>query len=236
MLLSALPLTQAASAHDPVEEQRRDMVILLHGLGRTSVSMKRVEWRLRQDGFRVVNITYPSRRRSVEELADRWLPEVIAVNVSTPTARVHFVSHSLGGIVLRQYLAKHSLTNLGRVVMLAPPNQGSELADRLSGSVLGRWLLGPSLSELGTADAGLPKRLGPAQFEVGIITGDRSFNPFLSRLLPGPNDGKVSVASARLEGMKDFLIVHSSHTWVMWRRKTVDQVSHFLAHGHFEQK
>jgi len=211
----------------------QDVVVLLHGMGRTKLSMKRVEWALEDRGYRVVNLSYPSTRFCIEDLAEKHLrPALEKIQKSFPR-RVHFVTHSLGGILLRQYLATHALTNLGRIVMLGPPNHGSEVTDKLRRWFFFRLLVGPSGHQLGTGADDLPRKLGPARFEVGIIAGDRSVNPLFSRLLPGSDDGKVTVASARLEGMSDFLVVHHSHTWMAWRRAVVRQVVGFLEKGKF---
>jgi hypothetical protein len=190
-----------------------------------------LEWTLERAGYRVVNLRYPSRRYHVERLAEEYLAKAVAAQ--SQAGRIHFVTHSLGGIVLRDYLAGHTMTNLGRVVMLAPPNHGSELADRLKQSALGRWILGPAGYELGTGASELPERLGPARFQLGIIAANSPLLPCLFRVFSGPNDGKVSVQSARLEGMADFLVVPGSHTWIIWRADTSRQVLAFLAHGHF---
>jgi triacylglycerol lipase len=213
-----------------------DYVVLLHGLGRTALSMKRLEHYLKNHGYRVVNVSYPSTRFSVEQLSDNYLRRLLEKQTPDPAARIHFVTHSMGGILLRQYLSHHSLTNLGRVVMLAPPNQGSEIIDHLKAGLLTRNLLGPAELELGTGENDLPKRLGPVHFQCGVIAGDRSLNPFLSALLPGPNDGKVAVGNARIEGMQDFLVLHSTHTWLMWRKWTLRQTVCFLESGHFDRE
>jgi hypothetical protein len=142
----------------------------------------------------------------------------------------------LGGIILRQYLSNHPLKNLGRVVMLAPPNHGSEIIDRLKASSFTRNLPGSSRLELGTGADDVPGKLGSANFECGVIAGDCSLNPFWSAMLHGPNDGKVTVESAKLEGMSDFLILHSTHTWLMWRRETLCQTLTFLESGHFDHQ
>jgi pimeloyl-ACP methyl ester carboxylesterase len=211
-----------------------DYVVLLHGLGRSSLSMKRLDWSLAKQGYRIVNHTYPSRRWPIERVADDYLRELLTGGLTDQSVKVHFVTHSLGGILLRQYLSSYTLTNLGRVVMLAPPNEGSELADRLQSNFVYRWMLGPSFQQLGTDARSLPKRLGPVAFELGVIAGDRSLNPFFSRRLPHPNDSKVSVIGTQVVGMKDFLVIHSSHTWIMTRRETLRQTACFLANGCFE--
>ena len=214
-------------------EPSRDYVILIHGLGRTAHSMKRLEWNLSRHGYDVINVSYPSRQFSVEQLADEYLHPAIAGKISGPANRIHFVTHSMGGIVLRQYLSNHTIKNLGRVVMLAPPNQGSEIVDQLKRVRIGRWILGPGGCQLDTSPNGLPKGMGEASFNLGVIAGDCSLNPMFSRILPGPDDGKVSVESTRINGMKDFLVVHNSHTWMPWRSKTISQVLNYLQFGGF---
>ncbi len=224
--LLMLPVATTVRAGAP------ETVILLHGLGRTRWSLWRLEQALRHDGYDVVNLTYPSRSHSVEELARDCLAPLVAAQV--PAARLNFVTHSLGGIVLRCYLRDHAVPNLGRVVMLAPPNNGSEVADRLQPTWFYRTVNGPAGQELGTA--GLPAALGPwpsGTGELGIIAGDRSLNPLFSSWQSGPNDGKVVVGHARLDGMTDFLTVHSSHTWLAWRGVVITQIQTFLRSGRF---
>jgi hypothetical protein len=137
--------------------------------------------------------------------------------------------------VLRQYLSNHQIQNLGRVVMLAPPNHGSELADRLKYNCLYRLATGPAGQQLGTSDSSVPNQLGPVDFELGVIAGDRSLNPLFSWWIPGPDDGKVSVRSTRLPEMRDFLVVHHSHTWMAWSSEATSAVAEFLRTGCFQQ-
>ncbi len=213
---------------------RGETVILLHGLGRTRWSLWRMEQALRRDGYLVVNVTYPSRKKTLEELARDWLAPLVTAQAGAP--KLHFVTHSMGGIILRCHLRDHPVPNLGRAVMLAPPNAGSELADALKATWLYRTLNGPAGQQLGTA--GLPGALGPwsaGAGELGIIAGEISLNPLFSAALPGPNDGKVTVASARLAGMKDFLTVPYSHTWLTWRQPVIAQVRAFLRDGKFSR-
>jgi len=209
-----------------------DYVVLIHGLGRTAWSMKRLEWTLERKHYRVINLSYPSTRLSIPAAAKR-LEDVLNERISDRKARVHFVTHSLGGIVLRQYLLDHRPENLGRVVMLAPPNRGSELAVKLKSIWPCQFLLGPAGRRLGTDPGSVPRRLPPADFELGVIAGDRSLNPLFSAWIPGPDDGKVSVQSTRVEGMSDFLLVHHSHTWMTWNRDVVSATVQFLQAGRF---
>ena len=234
--VTALFTAGTAFAAAAPEAQRGDYVVLLHGMGRTALSMKRLECFLSRHGFRVINLTYHSRRHSIEELSEAYLCPLLEQKATDPTVKIHFVTHSLGGIIVREYLSRHDLKNLGRVVMLAPPNHGSKIIDRLRANPVCRQFLGASARQLGTASSDTPNRLGPVRFDCGVIAGDRSFNPFLSSLLPRPNDGKVSVASAQIAGMGDFLVLHSTHTWLMWRGQTLRQTLCFLELGHFDHR
>ena len=142
----------------------------------------------------------------------------------------------MGGIIIRLYLKSHRVPELGRVVvMLSPPNAGSEVVDRLKDNCFFKWLNGPAGRQLGTEAEGLPRKLGHADFELGIITGDRTINPILSTMIPGPDDGKVSVESARLDGMKDFIVIHATHPFIMKNREAIRQTIYFLKHGVFQR-
>jgi triacylglycerol lipase len=236
--LCVLLSEMAASASRRIStsaDNAQKCVVLVHGLNRTSLAMKPLELFFKRSGYRVVNVSLPSRRCSVEELADHYLQRAMLSRIPSDTARVDFVTHSLGGIVVRQYLSNHTLPNLGRVVMLAPPNDGSQIADKMKRSILGRWILGASGRQMGTGPSDLPRRLGPARFDVGVIAGDRSLNPVFGCILPRPNDGTISVESAKIAGMTDFLVVHSSHTFIMWRARTFRQALTFLERGHFSR-
>jgi triacylglycerol lipase len=211
-----------------------EWVVLIHGMGRSTISLKRVEITLRKAGYHVVNVSFPSMRCPIEEMANGALEEAIRTRVPANAAKIDFVTHSLGGIVLREFLAHRHVTNLGRVVMLAPPNHGSQIADRFKSNALGRWILGPAGRELGTSQTDLPQRLPAVNYETGVIAGDRSADPWFAGILPHPNDGKVTVKNAQVEGMTDFIVVHYSHMWMMWHKPTLDEVLFFLRDGHFK--
>jgi pimeloyl-ACP methyl ester carboxylesterase len=188
--------------------------------------------RLSAAGFEVANVGYPSTRESLEELVLRLQREVEACCPSG-TENLHFVTHSMGGILVRRYLARYSPQHRGRVVMLSPPSQGSEIIDAFTESPLLLEMLGPMGAQLGTDSLSLPNQLGPADFELGIIAGNRSLNIITSWLFPGPDDGQVSVERARLEGAAHFLVVPATHTFIMNRRDVADQTAFFLRNGRF---
>jgi len=215
----------------PAQPENSQCVVLLHGLARSAASMDSVQDELLANGYRVVNYGYPSRSDTVQVLAQVAIPEAVAACVDADV--VHFVTHSMGGILLRAYLVEHELLRLGRVVMLGPPNQGSQVVDRL-GRVPGFALLnGPAGKQLGTAATDLPRALGPVDFELGVIAGTRSLNPLLSQLLPNPDDGKVSLAATKVAGMTDFIALPVSHPLMMNNKEVLGQIVAFLAKGRF---
>lgn len=212
-----------------------EWVVLLHGLARTRWSLYRLESALKAHGYGVVNRTYPSRRMNVEALAAGALPAAVGACRAGGAGTIHFVTHSMGGILLRWYLGRHRAPELGRVVMLSPPSRGSEVVDRL-GRVPGFSMLnGPAGLQLGTGAGSLVHALGPVDYPVGIITGNRTVNPFLSLLIPGEDDGKVSVERARLEGMSDFLVLPHAHPFIMNSTTAIGQAIHFLQRGRFHR-
>ena len=208
-----------------------DCVILLHGLARTASAMEELGERFSAEGYTVVNAGYPSREYSIEELAPMAVEAGLEACPEGET--VHFVTHSLGGILVRQYLTNNELPGLGRVVMLAPPNQGSEVVDKMRKVPGFRLLNGPAGLQLGTGPDDIPRQLPPVDFPLGVIAGTRTFNLMLSQFLPNPDDGKVSVESTKVEGMTDFITVPYSHPFIMERDAVIDLALRFISTGSF---
>ena len=224
----------AVRAPTSVSQGDRDSttVVLLHGLGRTERSMRRLARALEEEGYRTVNLGYPSTEHTIGTLADTLAAELADCCADADT--LHFVTHSLGGILLRIWEREHEPRNLGRVVMLSPPNQGSGVAERIPSRLL-KLLMGPASVQLGTDSGSVPVQLPPADFELGVITGDATLNPLFSAWLPGEDDGLVAVESAWVEGTDDFLVVPYSHTFIMYRERVIEEVLSFLRTGAFSE-
>jgi pimeloyl-ACP methyl ester carboxylesterase len=216
----------------PAVASAGDTVVLLHGLARSDRSMRYLASHLRDAGFEAHAIAYESTEKEPAALALDLQQEL--ARCCRDAERVHFVTHSLGGVLLRAVLRDHPVPNLGRVVMLAPPNRGSELADVVRRSATLRAALGPTAAALGTGPESLPNRLPAADFEVGVIAGTRTVNPLGSWLIPAADDGTVSVASTQLEGMADFVTLPVTHTFILRSREAARQTLAFLTLGRFD--
>ncbi|MEN8141715.1 MAG: alpha/beta fold hydrolase [Thermodesulfobacteriota bacterium] len=236
MLGGCGPLPMCGSANEGAEE----CVVLLHGLARSNRAMAPLAKALEAEGFRVANLDYPSTRKTIAEIAQEDYPRALTCFAhSPPCARINFVTHSMGGIVLRRALSESRPANLGRVVMISPPNQGSEVADLLNNSWwLGwfyRWYNGPAGQELGVGPGSVPLSLGPVDYPVGVLTGDRhhGFDNWFAGMIPGADDGKVAVERAKVAGMSDFLVLSHHHTSIMKQEEVIEQVICFLKSGRF---
>jgi pimeloyl-ACP methyl ester carboxylesterase len=211
-----------------------DCVVLLHGLARSAISMNPMQRALIAEGFETANIDYASREHTIEELAEIVIPQGLeACRAKDDVGHIHFVTHSLGGILLRQFLSMHPIPDLGRVVMLGPPNQGSVAVDELRDVPGFDWLNGPAGLQLGKGEDSVPLKLGPATFELGVIAGNRTIDPITSSVLENPDDGRVSVEDTKLDGMADFVVVEHSHAFMMRMRRPIDLTIRFLNSGSF---
>ncbi len=225
LLLILSPVAKAGTA---------ELVVLLHGLTRSADSMARMADSLTAAGFEVCNVDYPSTKSPIESLAAGEVLSAIQACIGAAPRKVSFVSHSMGGILVRQLKASARQLDFGRVVMLGPPNGGSEVVDKLGGLPPFAWINGPAGLQLGTGQGSVPQALGATDLDVGIIAGRHSVNLVLSLLIPGDDDGKVSIESAKLEGMRDFLVVPVSHPFLMKDKEVIRQTIRFLQAGAFD--
>jgi triacylglycerol lipase len=206
-------------------------VVLLHGLARSARSMDKMDQALSLAGYRVINVNYPSREHPIEILAPLAIEE--GMSRCEHGSTVDFVTHSLGGILVRYYFHNNSSQMVGRVVMLAPPNQGSEAVDAMRNLPGFEWINGPAGSQLGKGKDSIPLMLGTPEFEFAVIAGNRTIDPITSSVLTNPDDGKISVADSILSGMSDFRVVAVSHAYIMKNDDVIELVQRYLAHGSF---
>ncbi len=233
--LSSIFVAEAATVGKKTYADVPDLVILLHGLARTEKSMRPMEKGLAEQGYPSISIGYPSTKYPIETLAEIVAKDLQQMDIWS-AQKVHFVTHSMGGIVVRQMFSEKRPENLGRVVMLCPPNKGSEVVDHMRNNWFFKKLNGPAGQQLGSDKDSLPNTLGPVDYEVGVLTGSRSFNPLFSNWLEGKDDGKVSVEKAKVEGMADFLDLPYTHTFFMGKNRVIGQTITFLKTGRFLRK
>ncbi len=219
----------AGSGADPLAEE---YVVVLHGLARSDRSMQPLAERIAAAGYRVFNVGYPSRDLGPGALVD-VLGEALR-QCCADAGRIDFVTHSLGGILVRAYAARSGDRRIGRVVMLSPPNRGSELVDRLGDTWLFEILMGPTAVQMGTGPDSLPNRLPPPTFELGVIAATGTINPAGSMVIPGEDDGIVSLCSMWIDGARDIVAVPDSHAFVMRSPEVARQTLRFLTDGRFD--
>ncbi len=218
---------------DPGRESEhgdKDIVVLIHGLARGNAVMWLLASRLEDAGFHVHRVGYSSLNRSPEQMLEEVQSQIDECCVAHPR-RVHFVGHSMGGLLIRAYLEDRSVENLGRVVLIGTPNQGTEVVDRFRD----RWwmqMLGPAALSLGTDDESFPKSLAPPYYPVGVIAGESRLD-IDDEILPGKDDGLVPVEATKLEGMSDFIVVESGHALMRYDEEVARQTVAFLSDGEF---
>jgi hypothetical protein len=210
-----------------------ECVVLIHGLNRSWRAMGKMAVGLQRQGFTTANVDYPSQASSVEGLAPMAVDTGIEQCREIGAARIHFVTHSLGGILLRYRQGQEPIPELGRVVMLGPPNQGSEVIDRTRNWPGTKLFSGEAGMQLGTGPDSIPAQLSPIDFELGVIAGVGTINPFMSAMLPDKDDGKVTVERTKVEGMTDFMVVDSSHAFIMNSDTVIRNTAEFLKTGRF---
>lgn len=211
---------------------KNEYVIILHGIFRSSFHMRHLARFLNENEYDVLNLDYPSTKFPLQDLVEiTWqnICERLTENRTT-----HLVGYSMGGLLVRAILSKYRPENLGRVVLLATPNKGSEVADFWQNKWIYKKLYGVAGQQLITNQEGIKNLFKPIDYELGVVAGDFSIDPFSSYLIKGKDDGKVSVESTKVKGMKDHVVVSAGHTFFPHNSEVHAQTLHFLKHGNFE--
>lgn len=216
--------------------QPNEIVVLLHGILRSKTDMLPLVSYLKKHDYDCINILYPSRKKNLEDITE-FVKETIQNHPNyTPDKTLNFVTHSMGGLIARYYIATHKPENLGKVVMLGPPNTGSEFADFLNEnkilSPLFKGIFGPASQQLTTEHKHID---GDITYPLGIIAGNASINPLAPWVLDGEHDGIVPVERTKIDGMTDHITVKSTHSFMMFNPKVMEQAHHFLIHKKFKR-
>jgi hypothetical protein len=232
LISMCLPNTASFASNEGIVQGDKDIVVVLHGFGRGKAAMWKMSSRIEKAGFRVANIRYRSLSDTPEEISQDIDSQIEECCIGK-SPKLHFVGHSLGGVLIRKYLASEKVDNLGRVVLIGTPNKGSEIVD----SYGEKWwfkILGPTAQALGTGHDSLTSSLPKPDYPLGVIAGE-SNTISNDKLLHGRGDGFVSVESAKIEGMADFVIVDSGHFMMRYSRDVADQTIQFLRQGRFKK-
>jgi hypothetical protein len=212
--------------------QQTPIDLVPHGLGRNASSMWLLASRLEDAGYYVRRVEYSSLHQTPEDILTDISQQINACCQNHASA-VHFVGHSLGGLMVRAYLQHNRVDHLGRVVLLGTPNKGAEAADHFSNSWL-MTIMGPTASALGTSDDSFPSSLEPPSYPVGIIAGLRN-GSFNDPVIPGKDDGVVSVEATKIDTMTDFIIIETGHSMMRYDREVADQTLEFIKNGQFRE-
>lgn len=221
----------------PAQARANDTVVLLHGVGHSKWNMYWVERALRKEGYDVVNISYPSTKYDIKALTG--IIDERLENVWEASEKVHFATHSMGGLVTQHYLDTYRATipseKLGRVVMIAPPNGGSEVADFLKNFAPYQWSFGPAGQDL-TTEKRRESQVTP-YYDLGIIAGTKHWPYVVANfVIPGAHDGRVTVAKSKMDGMKDHITMHATHSFISWKPSVHKQIVSFIKEGHFKHE
>jgi len=237
-LLTILPLSMVYAAgsdneikaDDKTTDAKTETIVLIHGLGRSNTAMWLMAKRFKKAGYNVQRVGYDSLGQTPDQIQEE-VSKQINDCCTQMTKPVHFVGHSLGGLMIRAYLGSNEVENLGKVVLIGSPNSGTPVVDIHKD----KWwmkLAGETASALGTESGGFPKSLPKPTYPLGIIAGIVESSP-LSDAIPGDDDGMVPVDSTRVEGMSDFIVVPTSHSMMRYNRAVFNETISFLRSGKF---
>ena len=240
VLLVAICLPASAMASMGLAKEdvqtTNETVVILHGIGHSKWNMFVTEQALKHQGYKTLAISYPSLDHDIGTLAGLVHEKLTLSQIWQQSTKVHFVTHSMGGLVTRRYLEDYKdkipQEKLGRAVMMAPPHGGSEVADLLENLAPYKWVFGPAGQEL-TTETQSKNTIKP-YYDVGIIAGSKGWPYFVADIvLPDAHDGRVAVEKTKWDGMTDHITMNATHSFISWKPNVHKQIVNFLQEGSF---
>ena len=219
--------------HIPLQEGGEESVIVIHGFARRARSMDIIAAEIHKAGYEVRNVDYASLNQNITDIKEDVFEKFNQYISENQNKKIHFVGHSLGGLLIRSYLGENKINNLGSVVLMGTPNKGTPLVNEYQDKWYFSWL-GPVVSELGVDTSDFLKTLQAPYYTVGVIAGNKPYTRFATSL-KGSNDGMLTVESAQLEGMRDFIVIDVNHASMKRNPRVIEQVIHFLKHSQFKK-
>lgn len=215
-----------------VEMETKEKVILIHGFARNNMSMWKLASSIEKAGYEVERVGYKSLRKNIDEIK-KIVFKQFDKNIDSKYEKVHFVGHSLGGLLIRSYLGNHNVKNLGNVVLIGSPSHGTEAVDYYKDK---KWfkLTGPIAVELGTNGSKFLESLTQPYYNLGVIAGNKEIKLF-EHVLKGQDDGLVRVESTKIKGMSDFIIIKANHAGMRFNKNVAHQTISFLKNGKFKK-
>jgi hypothetical protein len=218
---------------DAANTAPKEFVFVLHGLAGGGLTISPLANRIEDAGYETKIIDYKTLGTTPEEIMLEVSSKIKFAMPLDTNMTINFVGYSLGSIVIRAYLDRDTLSNLGRVVLIAPPNKGSPLADFFKDT----WIIdlfGETIQLLGTDSTSFPNSIGDPYYPVGIIAGvgASSLNNFY---LPGLDDGIVPLESTKLNNATDIIAFDESHIFMKFKKKIANQTIEFLKNGKFRK-
>lgn len=221
-------------AHVPLQEGGEESVIVVHGFARRARSMNQIATAVHQAGYEVRNIDYDSINQNLNDIKEEVYIKFDQYISENPDKKIHFIGHSLGGLLVRAYLAENKLDNLGVVILMGTPNKGTKLVNQYEDKWYFSWL-GPVIPELGVGTSQFLDALQVPDYTVGVIAGSKPYSRWSAEYLEGDHDGLITVESAKLEGMHDFIEIEVNHSRMKRDPRVIEQVIYFLEHSQFKK-
>lgn len=230
VILFTITIIFADSKYTAVENSDK-LAVLIHGIADKPYVMWRMEKTLQEAGYSVLNFDYASTQWTMDSTVAALKTKI---NEYEPHYdKIYFVVHSLGTFVVRSYLSENFNEKFKSIVMIAPPNKGSILAERFNDLKIYEWILGEAGKKLGKDHDDYWRKYPTPNITFGIIAGGMGTKYGFNPLVPGDDDGVVGVDETKIAGYEDFIIVPGIHSTLLWQSEVVDQVLYFLTHQKF---